>query len=386
MNSRAEPPLHALQLGKGWFPEEAGGLNRMYYELLRFLPQSGVTAHGLVAGSGQINLDSEQRVRAFALPTSPMLTRWRALRRELGQMLSEQRPNLVASHFALYTFPVLDLIRSYSLVIHFHGPWTLEGQIEGDGKLNRLTKTFIERIVYRHGACFIVLSHAFRNVLHCTYRVPAERIWVIPGGVDVDQFATDLTQWEAREWLGWSQDRPIILVVRRLVRRMGLEDVIMAVNEVRRRVPEVLLLIAGKGPLVEQLSDRVRGLGLENNVQFLGFVTDKELPIIYRAANLTVVPTVALEGFGLTTVESLVAGTPVLVTPVGGLPEVVRDLSPEMVLPGTGVGPLAERLLTALTGGLTLPSEKSCKEYARARYDWSVIVPRVRDVYSAALS
>jgi glycogen synthase len=109
------------------------------------------------------------------------------------------------------------------------------------------------------------------------------------------------------------------------------------------------------------------------------------LPMAYRAANLTVVPSVAFEGFGLTVVESLAAGTPALVTPVGGLPEVVRDLSPGLVLPAIGTSPLSEGLVTALTRESSLPDAEACRAYALARYDWSVIAGRVRGVYAEAL-
>jgi glycosyltransferase involved in cell wall biosynthesis len=166
---------------------------------------------------------------------------------------------------------------------------------------------------------------------------------------------------------------------------VGLENLVVAMGRVRKRVPEALLLVAGVGPLAEALWDRVKSLELANNVRLLGFVPDQDLPIAYRAANLTVVPSTALEGFGLPIVESLAAGTPPLVTPVGGSPEVVRDLSPELVLPATGAGPLSEGLVAALTGGLPLPSAEACQAYARARYDWPLIAARVRGVYSEAL-
>jgi glycogen(starch) synthase len=68
-----------------------------------------------------------------------------------------------------------------------------------------------------------------------------------------------------------------------------------------------------------------------------------------------VVPTATLEGFVLVTIESLAAGTPVLVTPVAGLPE-VSDLTPELVLPGTSPSALADGLLAVLNGSLPLPS------------------------------
>jgi glycogen(starch) synthase len=388
VNKEVEPPIRTLQLGQGWSPEEAGGINRIYEGLLSHLPPSSVTVHGLVTGSFGVARDSRDsawQVRAFAPPTAPLLVRWQALRRELRRTLAEWQPDVVAAHFALYAFPVMDLIRSWPLVVHFHGPWASESRVEGDREFATRAKAFLERTVYWRGVRFIVLSHAFRDVLNRDYGVSAELIRVIPGGVDVDRFATDLTPREAREQLGWPQDRPTLLAVRRLVRRMGLEDLITAMKEVSKQVPEVLLLVAGTGPLIRALSDRIRSLRLTNNVRLLGFVPDRDLPIAYRAANLTVVPSMALEGFGLPIVESLAAGTPPLVTPVGGSPEVVRELSPELVLPAPGANPLSEGLVVALTGGLPLPSAEACRVYARARYDWPLIAARVRSVYSEAL-
>jgi len=93
------------------------------------------------------------------------------------------------------------------------------------------------------------------------------------------------------------------------------------------------------------------------------------------------VPSIALEGFGLTTIESLAAGTPVLVTPVGGLPETVRELDPQLVLAGSRPTSLAEGVVAALTGEHVLPSPQACVAYARLRFDWPVIAEQVLNVY-----
>jgi glycosyltransferase involved in cell wall biosynthesis len=370
----------------GSLSEQAGGLTRFYYDLLHHLPQCGVAVRGLIDGSSRASPNSEQSVREFASSTAPLPIRWRALRRELRRELTEQRPDLIVSHFAPYTFPVLDIIRPYPLVVHFHGPWALESQFEGARQPTVWAKAYVERTVYRRGLRFIVLSNYSRDVLCLFYGVPAERIRVVPGGVDADFFGIDATRPAARERLGWPHDRPIALAVRRLVRRVGLDDLVAAMDEVRKRVPDALLLVAGKGPLEAELRSLVRSLRLENNVRLLGYMPDQELPAAYRAADLSVVPSVAAEGFGLVVVESLAAGTPVLVTPVGGLPEVVRDLSPEMVLPATGACSLAEGLTTAFAGELALPDSEAAQTYARSRYDWPVIAARVRDVYLEAAS
>ena len=123
---------------------------------------------------------------------------------------------------------------------------------------------------------------------------------------------------------------------------------------------------------------------LKEHVRLAGFVPDADLPVAYRAANLSVVPSIALEGFGLVVLESLAAGTPVVVTPVGGLPEVVSGLSEDLILHGSSANHLAEGLAARLSALDKLPSEIACRAYAKDNFDWPVIAKRVVDVYKNA--
>jgi glycosyltransferase involved in cell wall biosynthesis len=243
----------------------------------------------------------------------------------------------------------------------------------------------LEQRVYARSSRLIVLSEAFGEILRSRYAIPADRIRVVPGCVDVSQFNVPMSRSDARRRLQLPQDRPVVLAVRRLVRRMGLEDLIEAMKRVKAKQPDVLLLIAGKGRLAEELQARITDAGLDDNVRLLGFVPDRHLATLYRAADVSIVPTVALEGFGLITVESLASGTPVLVTPVGGLPEAVAPLSSNLVLPSTGVDAIADGLIGALDGSLELPTEQECRIYARENFDTPVIAKRVAAVYSEAI-
>jgi glycosyltransferase involved in cell wall biosynthesis len=381
---RTSPSLQTLQLGMDWFGEKAGGLNRVYAHLIEELARDGIELHGLVAGSPHVARASHGLVHAFAPADAPLVARMRALRTAASAWLRAHPEALIVSHFAMNAFPVLSQARRHPLVVHFQGPWGEESRVEGEGTLAVLAKETVERAVYRRASKAIVLSAAFRDVLTHRYGVPQERIHVVPGGVDVDRFAIARSRDACRRALGWPEGRPIVLCVRRLVRRVGVDTLVDAAAALRTRVPEALVLIAGRGPLREELEARIVARGLANHVRLLGFVADDALPAAYRAADLTVVPSAALEGFGLVTVESLAAGTPCVVTPVGGLTDVVSPLAPQLVSRSTNAADIADTLASALLGRIALPSAGGCASYARERFDWPVVAAGVRRVYEEA--
>lgn len=374
-----------LQLGLGWFPETHGGAENMFYNLARHLPQQGIAFSGLVLGNVSETLDNGARIASFAPPTASLPRRMVAARTAIAEALRRQAPDLVASHFALNTVGALPALRNRPMVVHFHGPWALESAAEGAGPLAVRLKFMVERLVYHRATRFVVLSRSFAAILAERYGVPPERIHRVPGGVDADRYDLPDSRQRARVRLGWPQGRPTVLTVRRLVKRMGLTALVDSMVELRRRVPDVLLVVAGRGPEAAALQDRIGALGLEEHVRLLGFVPDAHLPLAYRAADLCVMPSQALEGFGLTALESLAAGTPVMVTPVGGLPEVVEGLDGDLVLAGTDAHSIGTGLVEALTGVRRLPSGESCRALVRSRFDWPVIAARTAAVYRGAL-
>lgn len=373
--------MKTLQLGTSWFLEEAGGLARVYYGCVNYLPKVGVEVNGLVAGSDRIFQSSGGKVQTFASSSSSTWQRSLGVRKAFNQAIANSEFDLVASHFALYTLPLLDRLGDRPLVMHFHGPWALESQAEGAGRLSTWGKWAVEKLVYRRANGFIVLSESFRQVLHKTYNVPLEKIFIVGGGIDTAEFSLDLTIAQARAKLGWSQDRRIILCVRRLVQRMGLENLIASIALVRKQHPDVLLLIAGKGAIAENLRSQIQELQLEDHVQLLGFVPDQDLAIAYRAAELSIVPTISLEGFGLIVIESLAAGTPVLGTPIGGIPEILQPFSADLVLEGSTTNHLAQGISEALSGQRKMPSAEACQAYVKQNYDWQVIAGQMKSVY-----
>lgn len=376
--------IRTLQLGINWFPEKAGGLERYYHDLLSHFPEAGVRARGLVCGSTAVAEGSRGKVRAVRPITSRLPARLLAFRHEAIRDCCDFRPHVIGGHFALYTWPVLGRIRHLPLVQHFHGPWCSEARMEGAGRWGCYARYRIERAVYRRADKLITLSEVFKNILLTEFGISESRVKVIPGGVNCSRFDIPQSRAEARQQLGWPEDRPIVLTVRRLTRRMGIENLIQAAADVRKERSDALFLIAGQGPLREPLQARIDALGLAEHVRLLGYVPDQNLPLAYRAADLTVVPSIALEGFGLVAVESLAAGTLALVTPVGGMREVIRPFNEDLLLRSSSVADLTEGLLRTLGGRCRLPDAEDCKEYA-SRYDWSVVTGAVRDVLASVI-
>jgi glycosyltransferase involved in cell wall biosynthesis len=253
--------------------------------------------------------------------------------------------------------------------------------MEGSAWATAAIKRRVERAVYHRAGRLIVLSRAFADVLTERYGVDGARIRVVPGGVDTARFAPRLSRRAARFALGLPVDRPTVVSVRRLVRRMGIEDLLAAIRIARTEIPEVLLVVVGTGPLAGDLARQAQAAGLGSQVRFLGAVADESLPNVYRAADLTIVPSAAWEGFGLVVVESLAAGTPALVTAVGGLPATVAGLSDDCVIAERTPAALADAMAGALTGRRRLPNEVACLAHARNRFDWSVVSEQVSAVY-----
>jgi glycogen(starch) synthase len=374
-----------LQIGAGWFPQKGGGLERYYYDLLHALPRNGVECVGAVVASKPIIPGSQGAVHAFGALEESVLKRAGRIRKLVGAIVSKGSVDLVASHFALYAAPVTGLLGDCPLVCHFHGPWAAEGRAEGASWGTTFFRKHVERRAYRRADRFIVLSHAFGDLLSREYRIDRRLVDVVPGGLETSRFAVEATRKESRERLGWPTDRPIVLAVRRLVQRMGLANLITAVQQLKGKHRDLLIIIAGTGILRQSLERQITAADLGRHVQLAGFVPDADLPYAYRAADMTVVPSIALEGFGLIAAESLAAGTPALVAPVGGLPEVVSGLSKQLIMSGTDPQAIIDAIDGALSGTLVLPDSAACQRHARESFDWSIAGAAIGHIYQRAL-
>jgi len=365
-------------LGKGWFPDQHGGLDRYFRDLLEHQPE----ASGVVIGPAT---ESPTRLVAVSRHEAPLP--WRLIAFGMAAHRAARTATVVDAHFAPYAvIPLLSRrLRALPAVVHFQGPWADEHVAQGDGSaLRHSVRRLLERTVYRRARRVIVLSSAFRRLLIERYSVSPWRIRVEPPGVDLERFSPG-DRPRARDRLGVGSCSFVAVSVRRLVSRMGLDTLIDAWAQALPDLPpQARLLIAGDGPQRRELEQRIACNGLQESVRLLGHIDDDALVDLYRAADVGVVPTRSFEGFGLVVIEAAACGTPTIVTRVGGLPEAVAGLDQSLIIAAGDVQALAARLAQTARPG-DLPTRAATRRFAEG-HAWHHVVDRNRAVQREALA
>jgi glycosyltransferase involved in cell wall biosynthesis len=364
----------------GWFPDQLGGLNRYFTEFYRTLSTRVEGCRAVVTGPMATPSANVEVAGCANQPTLPRILRY-------SSVAIRRLPDaeVIDAHFALYALlPALAsrLLRK-PLVVHFHGPWAEETAAAGEERQAVITaKRMIERAVYRRADTVVVLSGAFKRILVERYGVAPWAVRVIPPGVDLERFVPDDRR-QARGVLEIGDSQWVAVAARRLVPRMGLDLLLDAWAKAATTIPDGLLLVAGDGPDRVALETRAAALDLGDRVRFLGRVGDADLAVCYRAADVSVVPSTALEGFGLVVLEALACGTPVVATDVGGLPEALVGLDPSLIVPRGDPAALETRLEAAYEGRQPLPSCRACRAYAEG-FSWDRTAAATLDLYRDA--
>jgi glycosyltransferase involved in cell wall biosynthesis len=286
---------------------------------------------------------------------------------------------VVHAHFAVTTLPLA--LTGTPYLYTFHAPLWREllderqGTYHLPGPLERPAVAAVraaERLVVRRSAHTFVLSEFMRGQLRELSDRVAHDAQLLPGGVDLAKFSPGLAD---------SPD-PVLFTARRLTPRTGVDRLLRALPEIIRAHPTATAAIAGTGVMEEELRRLAGGLGVAERVRFLGRLSDVQLVDWYRRATLVVMPTIKLEGFGLTSAEALACGTPVVGTPVGAIPEL---LDPELISADSSPTALAAIIneLLAHPDRMRALGERG-RALVTATMGWDAIAARYLEAYSSA--
>jgi glycosyltransferase involved in cell wall biosynthesis len=291
-----------------------GGVSRVVMELSNYLTDMG-SKFNLIENS-IITQSNHGFLRLLNL-----IKRYYVITKKIFKVRNET--NYIFGHFPSHTLLAVIITRQRCFS-YFHGPWAAESTISENKKYRSRNsiKFRIERSVYKKSILIFCASTNFAKILNIDYGIPWNRIVVVGLGVDNKKFSFVSSEF-ARETLGLEKNKTVIVSVRRLTKRMGLDFLIEAMKHIDKFPYE--LHIIGRGPEEDYLRSLIVSLRLQDSIFIHTDITDEKLKFWYCAADLTVIPSLDLKGFGLVVLESLSCGTPVLASNIGGMGELVSE-------------------------------------------------------------
>lgn len=193
------------------------------------------------------------------------------------------------------------------------------------GKVRGLYRKVINFIAARLADRILTASEHSRKDISRLLRVPEEKVVVTYYGVEAAFQLRDRSQCFKRVDTKYRTSDKYVISVGELHPGKNFVRLIEAFSSLKARsLPHKLVIVGKKGWKYEQIFGAVRGLGLQDEIIFTGYVPEEDLPLLYGGAELCVYPTL-YEGFGLPAMEAMACGTPLVASNVSSLPEVVDD-------------------------------------------------------------
>ncbi|MGH2753427.1 MAG: glycosyltransferase family 4 protein [Actinomycetota bacterium] len=182
--------------------------------------------------------------------------------------------------------------------------------------------------------------------------LPEPPVDLLRARVDLERFRPDLDTAPIRDRLGLEAGERIILCFGRLVPRKGVDRLISALPEIRKRIPDAVVVVAGTGPELRTLESLAEDVG--GRVVFTHRVAEDDAPALYAAGDVFALPVsdrwfgLEIEGLGVVLLEAAAAGTPSVTGRSGGTPEAVIDEVTGFVIDGRDRAALVDRICTLL--------------------------------------
>jgi glycosyltransferase involved in cell wall biosynthesis len=326
------------------------------------------------------------------------LSTWWNGRRIAAGLRDTTTPDLVHFHLTLASQGPLGVLgRRVPTVYSFYGPWHAEFAVECEALAAEasaarrrywraqiaLQKRLQARLLRRVTRVVVLSEYSRQWVAQLASARAAEAV-KIPGGIDPQRFTPDGPAGEWRRRFSVPDDGFLLVTVRRLVHRMGLDWLLEAMAALRQKGVPAHALLAGSGPLRESLEAQSRRLGLSDSVHFIGFVPDDDLPALYRAADLFVIPSRAEENFGLIALEAAACGAPVAALPSGSLPEILQAVDARYLAADTSMDALTAVLSQAWLdgGGAKQHFRHVVSARVRAEFAWERLAARFAELYA----
>jgi glycosyltransferase involved in cell wall biosynthesis len=234
---------------------------------------------------------------------------------------------------------------------------------------------FAFKMLFARAKSVQVISHSLAQF---ATEMGAQKVVVIPNGVDLTLFNESITASDAKEQICARYRIPttarIVVTTGRLVEKNGCKEMIMAFKDLP---DDVVFLMCGSGPDHEALVGIAELYKLSSRIYFAGHVPFRELPLHIRAADCFVRASRS-EGLGNSFLEAMACGIPVVGTPVGGIPDFLRDNETGFLVQVGDSQSIAAGINRALKADASLRAR--AVSLIRSCFDWEQIALQMRDI------
>ncbi len=180
--------------------------------------------------------------------------------------------------------------------------------------------TNIEAKGTKHADMIISVSERTKNTLVEKYSADPNKIRIVYNGVSHEEYDREQREEEIAKHL---RGKKIVLFLGRLTQQKGPEFFLRVAKRVLEKRDDVIFIVAGKGEMLPRLINDAISLGIIRNIVFLGYIPDDLQPKIYAMADVFVMPSTS-EPFGITALEAMAAGVPVIVSKTSGVSEIIK--------------------------------------------------------------
>jgi glycosyltransferase involved in cell wall biosynthesis len=294
---------------------------------------------------------------------------------------------IVHAHFAIPCGLVGLLLKGIfrvPLVITVHGTDIVKApEVPYGIRVNPFFDLLTKLILRRADHVIACSEFTHRLVLECG--VISSKTSVISNGIaSVDRkkmLQAAMSSRRIRDEIGVGPEALLLLTVGRLVPQKGMENLISAMA-ILKKLTNAHAVVAGDGPLRARLEQLARDLGVSDHVTFLGEVNPTELPRLYLASDMVLIPSI-VEAFGLPAVEAMAYHRPTITFDSGGPSEIVRREGTGIVVDQRSPEALAESVMRLARDGTMAEQIRTKCEHAALAYNWNSIAQQTKQVYDS---
>jgi glycosyltransferase involved in cell wall biosynthesis len=228
-------------------------------------------------------------------------------------------------------------------------------------------------------------SQHMYNELTGHFKMPGDKITVIPNGIDPDVFDFEFDPRPMRNQFAAEHEK-IVLYVGRMVLEKGVQVLLHSIPYIEYECPNTKFLFVGTGYYLDELKGTAERLGVAHDCKFLGYVSDHDLLRLYKIADAVCIPSL-YEPFGIVALEGMAARVPVVTSDTGGLPDFVEHMANGVTTYTNNVESLSWGLLEVLRNPhLAAHLREEGHKRVSTIYNWNVIAKRTLEVYDQVLA